>query len=132
MKGPECVFLWRAAGAALVSVVSVTAYSLKVPCTCQHVVMAALLTLHHCVRSTPMRDPVGALQAVALQQDQYRSACPVEHACLFFAWGCYCCKGAAFVTDVHACERPERLAGGPGTSRRARRVAGSARRPSGC
>ncbi len=35
VKGPECVFLWRAIGAALVSVVSVAAYSLKVrmsPC----------------------------------------------------------------------------------------------------
>ena len=30
MKGPECAFLWRAIGAALVSVVSVAAYSLKV------------------------------------------------------------------------------------------------------
>ena len=30
VKGDECVFLWRAIGAALVSVVSVTSYSLKV------------------------------------------------------------------------------------------------------
>ncbi len=30
VKGPECTFLWRAIGAALVSVVSVAAYSLKV------------------------------------------------------------------------------------------------------
>lgn len=29
VKGDECVFLWRAIGAALVSVVSVTSYSLK-------------------------------------------------------------------------------------------------------
>ena len=30
VKGDECIFLWRAIGAALVSLVSVTSYSLKV------------------------------------------------------------------------------------------------------
>lgn len=30
VKGDECVFLWRAIGAALVSLVSVTSYSLRV------------------------------------------------------------------------------------------------------
>ena len=30
VKGDECVFLWRTIGAALVSLVSVTSYSLKV------------------------------------------------------------------------------------------------------
>lgn len=30
VKGDECIYLWRAIGAALISVVSVTSYSLRV------------------------------------------------------------------------------------------------------
>ncbi len=74
VKGDECVFLWRSIGAALVSLVSVTSYSLRVGF---YMVLTMTCYAHHSRRSGRQLCWVHVIaetaQALLFKQDQLRT-----------------------------------------------------------